>query len=581
MSEHVPVGSSGSCDESSGVRPGASGVPPGVVRHAGGLVRFVCTHNPFYLISAVLVLWGLRISFSAGHTHETLLLAACMAGYTLLMAAAAWFLIRIVGAWQDTRTILLVVVLMFLAMSVTFEETLVAAPRLGIWCCSAGLVFAIGLTESLLRGIRLSLPVLLRIPLYLILSLFFLYPIALVSVVDQPFHPGLQWGLFGFGCTGGLLLLFLLPAARRGPRYVADNGSPWPWPQYPWSLFGLLVLGLCGRCYLLCMSLHPERGDQTVFGAYFLVPILMPVCLLLLEIGIVARRRWILHAALAAPLGLLGLTVTGPVGAAGDLGFLDRFVNTLHGSPLFFTVIATVAFHAWAGLRRVPGATTALTASLAMLAILRPDSVPGSPLAAPHWLPLAAVALLQACIALSRPSTARYLLATCCLVAAMSVAFGGTVFTAHGGLIPLHLLGAAVLILGATFDDALARVLRYSGAVLIVVAGIGALTIGSRLLDNPHGGLLVVYCAATIAVAAGYWYVSSNRWYLAAASVNLIGWAAVSGWHLHGWLRPKLVGANHIAAGLLCFLLALLISLIKAEMPQRWLAQWRDKRQNP
>ena len=54
---------------------------------APGLLRLVCTGNPFYVLSAGLFLAGLYVSFTAPAGEvETWALMSGLAGYTLLMA---------------------------------------------------------------------------------------------------------------------------------------------------------------------------------------------------------------------------------------------------------------------------------------------------------------------------------------------------------------------------------------------------------------------------------------------------------------------------------------------------------------
>ena len=65
-----------------------------------------------------------------------------------------------------------------------------------------------------------------------------------------------MWGLWGFAPAAGLVFLTLIPAIRRGRDYLLDNGSPWPWPFYPWSVFVFLAVAVCGRAFLLCFSYH-------------------------------------------------------------------------------------------------------------------------------------------------------------------------------------------------------------------------------------------------------------------------------------------------------------------------------------
>ena len=73
----------------------------------------------------LLVCLGLWVSFgSQADASETWALLFGMAGYTLLLAVTACLLVRFVGVWDDVRTVLLLVVLMFLATSVTFDDIL-------------------------------------------------------------------------------------------------------------------------------------------------------------------------------------------------------------------------------------------------------------------------------------------------------------------------------------------------------------------------------------------------------------------------------------------------------------------------
>ena len=357
-------------------RPRARGARIDVARHTRGLLRLVYTNNPFYVVSAFLILWGLRASFdTGGGAVEAGKLMAGLAGYTLLLALAAWFLIRFGGVWEDVRTILLVVVLMLLAISISPDETLAFERTAAGWYLVWGLAFAVAVSEGLLWGMRLRLRACFRVPYYLILALFFLYPLALSPLLDDPDDPVLHWGLFGFSTVAGVIFLTLLPAVRRRPRYVRDSGSPWWWPWYPWTLFGLLAAGVCVRAYCLCVSFHPVKGEATIFGFYFLVPVLLAVNVLVLEIGLVSRLKRVMLAAVIAPAGLLAIAATASAGATADMGFLERFTDTLGAYPLFLTLIAVNVFYAVAAFRRVPYAGEALAAALAAFALCGPKTV--------------------------------------------------------------------------------------------------------------------------------------------------------------------------------------------------------------
>ena len=199
-------------------------------------------------------------------TSQTWALLFGMAGYTLLLAVTACLLVRFVGVWDDVRTVLLLVVLMFLATSVTFDEVLARNSTRGIACYLGGLLFAVAVSEGMLRGIawacRRS-----SAPYYLILALFFLYPVAIATAPGSAARSeSLSWALFGFSPAAGLVFLTLLPAIRRGRDYVRDNGSPWGWAWYPWTLFGVLGFGVAGA---VCLALlvdapHPVGRDRAV-----------------------------------------------------------------------------------------------------------------------------------------------------------------------------------------------------------------------------------------------------------------------------------------------------------------------------
>ncbi len=234
---------------------------------------------------------GLRLSFNtSGSAFQSGALMIGLVAYTLLLAGSAWFLIRYGNLWEDARTLLLVIVLMLLAISVSFDDALAANSWKGIPLFLVGLAFACGLSEGLLRGIGLRLAAGFRLPFHGALAVFFLYPVVLSQWIRDPQSPALCWGLFGFSAVAGGVFLTLLPAIRRGPQYVCDNGSPWKWPWYPWTLFGVLGFGVCVRAYYLCVSFHFVGVPQTIFAPYFLVPFLWVVALLLLELGLVSRR---------------------------------------------------------------------------------------------------------------------------------------------------------------------------------------------------------------------------------------------------------------------------------------------------
>lgn len=553
-------------------------VAPGEPRRGSqGLVFRLYTSNPFYVISADLVFVGLRMSFNTqGRTFETWALMLGLAGYTLLLAATAILLIRRGKVWDDARSLLLLVVMMFLAMSVTFDNTLNTNPALGKSCVLGGLLFAVAVSEGLLRGIRLALPAGFRAPYYLILSLFFLYPLGLQPWLSQPEGSALQWALFGFPTLAGVFFLTLLPAVRRGSRYVAGNGSPWIWPLYPWALFGLLALAVCARASYLCVSFHfvdrtPQETANSIFAPYFLIPFLFALNLLLLEAGLVARSRGTLKTALVVPLGLLVLAMLGYRDEPVYQRFLTLFTTGLGGTPLYLTTIAATAFYGYAAFRAVPWAWGGLIGSFAALAVIGPATMNLSGLRTPEVAPILMIALLETYHAYRRRASWRALVAAAGYVAALALVLPAGMPIVRTFLV-LQLALVAVLTLGAIFDDPLGRLLQQVGALALFVLGGAAILGDPRLVADLPQGFLDLYALLTVAVAVGYGLLVGNKLYFGEAGAVLALWSTVVGWRGYLLLRQVIAGLDLIAWGLLFFLLAALISLKKAgvlSLPRR------------
>jgi hypothetical protein len=485
-----------------------------------------------------------------------------MAGYTLLLAVTACLLVRFVGVWDDVRTVLLLVVLMFLATSVTFDEVLARTPARGVACYLAGFGFAVAVSEGMLRGIRLVLPPLFRAPYHLFLALFFLYPVAITPMLDRPGSEAMCWALFGFPAAGGLVFLTLLPAVRRGRAYVRDNGSPWRWAWYPWSLFGVLALGVAGRSAFLCWSMHhlPQgEAEPYIFGPYFLVPFGLALGVVLLEIGRVERHRGVLRVAMAVPAVLLVLAMAGHRPEPVYQWFLGRFMDRLGATPLYLTLLASAGFYLYASLRGVPMAFDAMTAALGALAFVAPWTLDGRGLVAPRALPILAVGVAQLVPGLLRRRSWRCLIGAGCLAASSMIAMRPT----SQGPVAFHLALAALLVVGAAFDDGFGRALRTAGAALGLLAALAVLT----GLISPAAAVpswaIEAYPPAMALVIAGYGLALGHRASLASAGLLLAAWLAVLSWRGYCALRLVAPGLDYIAVGMVLFSLAVLTSMAK------------------
>jgi hypothetical protein len=539
---------------------------PELATRARGMIRWVCTKNPFYVVSAGLFLLGLKVSFGdPALATDTWAMMAGLAGYTLLLAATACLLVRFGNVWDDIRTVLLLVVLMFLATSVTFDEVLVLTPQRGVLCYLLGLALAVAVSETVLRGIRLNLPAWFRGPYYLLLGLFFIYPLVLNLWVNQPRSEAMLWGLYGFGPVAGLIFLTLLPAIRRGPEYVRGNGSPWPWPLYPWTLFGMLALAVPARSLLLCWSMHlldNSDRDALVFGPHFLAPFGLAIAVLLLGIGLQARRRGPVAVALGLPALMVLFCLFGHRPDAIYGQFLEVFRDRVGGYPAFATLLAAGLFYGYAALRRAPLAMEAVTAALVALGFVGPATLAWGDWTAPQTAPLLAAGVLQLLVGILNGASWQVLLGSTVTVLAFSP-WGAGMDVPYRAVVLGHLIVAAMLTIAALFDDPLALILRVIGTTAVLLACIVVLFAPLEPFGVP-AWLSLVYPLAMAALLAVYGLWLGEAFAVGGAVVMLLLWLASQSWVGYLMLRQAVRGLDYLAGSLLFLALAVFVSLAKA-----------------
>ncbi len=566
-------------------RPQSESAWPDEARSA---LRWICTNNPFYAISAALFLVGLWLSFGDPESAEdTTALMTGLAGYTLLLAGTACLLVRFAKVWDDARTVILLVVLMFLATSVTFDHTIVfdigrnEHPIRGYLCNTIGLVLAISLSALVLRVVKLRLPTVYRWPYYLLLMFFFLYPLALAPFLHAPRGDGMMWGLFGFSSIAGLIFLSLLPAIRRGAETVRDNGSPWPWPFYPWSLFGLLALAVPGRAILLCYSMHlidvHDLYDMT-FGSYFLIPFGFALTILLLEAGIVTWHAWVQAGALFAPIGMVVLSVIGHRGEPIYVEFLQRFITQLGGTPFFLTLLASAIFYLYAIIRRVSFALEGFTAALAALAFVAPGTMGLGDLVTPRADPLLVAATLLFAVGIYRRGLWRCLFASLALAAGIVLAIPlDSELAPYRWILAFHVVVGAMMLMGAFFDDDFAYALRFIATSLIAFAAVGVMVAPMPLPGNLHPLVALLYPLGLAVLLAAYGGFLWHPPTLVLAGIVVTIWISVIGWQIYRIGRQAVVGLDYLAISLLVFGLAIATSLAKSGHLSRGVSWLRER----
>ena len=538
------------------------------------LIGLLYSHNPFYVISAWLLFYGLRISFDTrSEIFNVHALSLSLGGYALLLAVTAILIVRLGKVWDDARSLVLLIVLMFVGLSVTFDDSLAANPDQGWRGYVAGFAFAVALSEVLIRGLRLRLPMHFRIPFYLSLALTFLYPIWVGQYVRTPQAAALQWTSFGFSLVLSLLVLTLLPAVYAD-RAAAGAQSPWRWPWYPWVLFGMLALAIPMRGYYLCVSLHFVRGSYNIFGPYFLAPFVLAVGVLLMETGRAWRNDRLAALGWIAPLVAVLLSGVGhrtdPVYSL----FLGRFLGAVHATPLFVVIVLAAAIYAIARLRRIRLAGEALVAMLVGLTTVGPGTLTWSDVHAPGALPVAAAGAWVFITGLRRGATFRLLLGSFALSWAAILASEGTVLALYAGLLSWHLLLASLLAVGVLGRDRLAKLVQDAAAALLFATFLVMAAAPSQVVPYMPDRLLYNYYVLVIAGGAAYGYFARNRLFYATAAIEIALSTTILLGRGYGQLRHHLPGLAHLTWAAMFFLVALAISLFKAGAIARLRERW-------
>jgi hypothetical protein len=551
------------------IRPSFLSVP--------SVVRFLYTQNPFYLIGTFLILFGLQQSLGSDpRLSASGMLVAFLAAYTLALAAVAALVIRYGQVWEDARTILLVIVLLFFMLSTSLDVHLLYMPLAGTVLLAGGLALAIGVSEALLRGLRIGLAARYRGPYYLVLALLFTYPVALAWLSYFALYDFVSWLLLAFPALGAVALLTLLPAARTRPWREPPSNTPWKWPYYPWSLFVFLTVGLAIRSYWLTVAFEPTKGEEGCFAPYFLSPLVLAWSALVLEMGKARRSRGALAAGLALPAAALTLAFAGVGSAPVQLGLFSRLTGSL-GSPAQLVVWSLGAYYAWAWLRGARAAEGCLIGVGLAASVVGRQTVDLATLTQPQLLPLAAVASGLATLAIWKQSTWRAL-ACAAMFAAAALLAGFKLEEGSFWFWQWHAPLLAVLAIAAVFRDELAQKLREIAWRVTPGLALAAAVVYPWSLPFVSALTLAAYLALMLVLSIALWQRQREVAPLASVLMTLAANVLAHARHVYLLLSETELAAGlpWLAGGSLVVALAVLISLIKMglwEHSGRWLAQ--------
>ncbi len=550
--------------------------------------RWLWNHNPFYVISALLLLYGVRASYGAINigTINCWLMMGVLGGYTLVLAIIGTLIVRWGEVWDDARSIFLLILLMFLAVSVSADDLFVKMESIrgGALLMAAGFGFSVLILLGVLRTTRIRLQPVYVVPLVLFLALFFVSPWWCSPELHPQNSISLDWTLFLFPQIAALLTLSLIPAVQMRQRSVEGSGTPWPWPLFPWSAFAILGVAVVLRSYALTLTFSPsgpiwksvnDRSGiilDTVWRPYFLVPFALAVLVLIVEAGLAAGNRRLIARTLAAVPGVLLLAWPwSPTEVMGD--FLESLTRTV-GSPVWLTVGLIALFYGWALLRRIESAEVYLLASILALSVVGPKTINSSTFTGPYPIPLLLVGAVLGLLGTVRRSTSLSLTAVGLCTCGVWVSLFDTPAMMFRGPICYHLMLAACVLFSVLWHDRLAKRLQRVGALLLPISALAALRESGMLdvswqwrLSYVLGLVVVSYLCARLGRGRAYW---SGL----AGTIGVFGYAiAVEGYRHGSWVvgRPAVIAFSWSLGTLI---LGLLISAYKA----RWLPPlaWND-----
>jgi len=534
------AGEAGSANEAEGAAPAE------VRRH--WIVGLLYTHNPFYLVSALLLLRAVPEVFAPGDGSWPLL--GLLASYTALLAVTGVLVARLGRVWEDARSILLLLVLFFVAMSASFDQEVLTRLPVGTAVLGCALAFSVACTEGVLRLSRIRLPWGYRAPFHAVLALLFSAPPLLAwlgAVADGASRTRLlAWAEISFPLVSALIALTVIPAVRRGAAHADPSGTPWGWPRFPLAPLAFLGGGVVGRSYWLMLAFYPGGGDAPPFGLWFAVPVVLAAGVIALEVGLTAGSARTVRIALLAPVvALLAALDLGPAGP-GRAELLE-IVRAAGGSPFALALWGGAGLYAWALRRGAQGALPGLAACLLLVSIA--DDPRHMVLEAPRVTPIFLLAALLVVQAVRAPSTARVLAAHVAGVLAASAALD------LGAAAAAHLAVAGALAAGFAFEDDLARRLR--ATVAYTVAAALALALLSRGPTSP------LYAAGLFLLPPAVWLLTRDPHWFRASVLGCATAVTAAAGAAHG-LAAKAAGGPLLFWAALSFMAAALVTAAKS-----------------
>jgi len=535
---------------------------------------YVFTHNPLYLVSAWLVLHGIGKAFE-GEVGQAggLLMTQFLCVYAMVLAFSSWIVVRFGKAWEDARTILLALLLVFAGISVSYDNLCLRDPNSGATNLLIGFGFCCAISEWILYALKIKLPMRYRIPFYLQLAVLFAFPAWLGRLSFDGKDPQMGLGVLLFPIAAGASLLTLLPAAHGSPQQDRNNGTPWSWPWYPWSIFALIAIAFGFRAWMLSISFSSAIYADPGFQAYFLCPILIASLFVLFEIGLRVDSKRVQLGSLVAMLFVVGLAFPGKHLNAAQHKLMFVLEQTLASPPILIaTAVAAIAIFAM--LRKAYGSEGVVVVAIAFASCLDVETRSISSLGLPHPTVLLALAGWQLAVGIWTKTTLRLVVGGIATLVLMGQN-GAENWLGESSPYILGSIGVFWCALLPLFcRDALAKWLRSTGAIWIATAATCQFTAGYAISIWQPPWLPAAMVSSLAVVGLIYWTAYKLHWCVLAsiwsAGLAVVLWSSIlldlfEDAQLRHGLAWYALGYGVLAA-------ALLVSFWKAGLIQRtWL----------
>lgn len=532
--------------------------------------HFLYTQNPFYLLGTLVILFGLQQCLGKEPQFASSgLLSTILAGYTLLLVAVAIVIVRWGNLWDDVRTILLVVVLLFYMLSTSLDVQVLEQPEAGSFLLGAGLLFTIAVSELLFRQLRLHLPVPYRLAFYLSLTVLFLYPIALAWISFYRWYQLRTWALGSFSIVAAWPLLALIPAARSRAGVPMPCRTTWQAPYYPWALFLFLTIGMGMRAWWLTISFDPTKGAGNCFQPYFLIPLVLVWAIILVEGGITQRSRWGLAAGLMLPWVALVLGFWGSGNSTADTAFLFDLRRSI-GTPPQLAVWSALAFQGWAfwrtlGLTANRSQEWAFTCTALLACVTGDRTLDWQSLVLPNAAGLAIVAASWLANAWRLNCSVRALIAA--TLGGLFVSFSGFggQLSDPQGFWRLHAPVLIALALMALFQDRVAQYLRGLALSVVPTLAIATAAVYPIWFGDVPAIHLAAYLGYLTLTSVRLWQLQRQVPQLTAVVITVLCNFILMLWPAGGWLATSWLAAGlpYLASGLAVVSAGIGISLLK------------------